>query len=98
MGYEYLNSGQARAYLIGFSLNWFGTCKRGLKEAQVSPHKHLMLQTQTHTHSSLVLASSPGSRLPLKKIGEPGDEASLIYIHDMVECIPISVVLLFMTT
>ena len=34
MGYEYLNSGQARACkrdLIRFSLNWFGTCKRGYR-------------------------------------------------------------------
>ena len=34
MGYEYLNSGQARACkrgLIRFSLNWFGTCKRGFR-------------------------------------------------------------------
>ena len=38
MGYEYLNSGQARAYkrdLIRFSLNWFGTCKRGFSVVPV---------------------------------------------------------------
>ncbi len=35
VGYEYLNSGQARACkrgLIRFSLNRFGTCKRGYSE------------------------------------------------------------------
>ena len=35
VGYEYFNSGQARACkrdLIRFSLNWFGTCKRGYRD------------------------------------------------------------------
>ena len=40
LGYEYLNSGQARACkygLIRFSLNWSDTCKRGLiNHVQVS--------------------------------------------------------------
>ena len=39
MGYEYLNSGQARACkrdLIRFSLNWFGTCKRGYNVRNVN--------------------------------------------------------------
>ena len=41
VGYESLNSGQARAYackrsLIRFSLNWFGMCKRDFRESIVT--------------------------------------------------------------
>jgi hypothetical protein len=56
VGYEYLNSGQARACkrgLIRFSLNRFGTCKRGLYVIIVYELQNLLQTRAPRVHSYL---------------------------------------------
>ena len=36
VGYESLNSGQACACKRSFSLNWFGMCKQGFRESNIT--------------------------------------------------------------